>query len=647
MSDLAATELCLPPRAIFPERDEAAGGALDRLFRGLTGLALRPAPRFNARRLAAVLAAARALEAETTALDDGALSARIAAQRPLLRALPGDSASLAPAVAALAEVARRSLGQRPSDRQILAAFALLRGWVAELGPGRGKTLALALAAAAAALGGRPVQVIAPDDPRAAAAAEAMARFFEALGLTCGLVPQSGGEAERRAAYRCDVTYCSAQEIALDHLRDRLRLGQQAADLRLKLEALYSEAPRRDGLMLRGLPFGLLDDADEILLDQADQAVAVSKETSPEAEQTWAREALEIVAEVEPEAHFLPLAEESRVELTEAGRALLADRAEAMGGIWRARQRREDDASLALAALHLFHPGAHYRVESGRVSVTDPGLLRLLEQQAERGLLQLIEAKEACRISGRRCAQARSHLQRVFRRYCHLGGVTATAQEAAAEFRADYGMAVALLGGASQRAARVRIFPDLEAELRALVRLARDLRDQGLPLLIAVANTGLVEPIAAALAAAGLEPVRPDGGEGMTGLDEAGRITLLSQGQLALLRPSSQPSALTVVLAGRQPLRRLDRRVEQGLLRLRIAQGWEVLLARDDPLLQMCEGSLLSHLARLPGGLGRLCGRGLLWTAQRRLEAEDRRKRRDIVLADRRLGEILAFSGSVQ
>ena len=175
------------------------------------------------------------------------------------------------------EVTSRKLGLRHHPVQLQGAWALLDGKFAEMQTGEGKTLTAALPAATAALAGLPVHVITVNDYLAARDADLLRPVYAALGLTVGVVQQDQDEPSRRAAYACDVTYVVNKEVAFDYLRDRLTVGRTRS-----AAARRHRRPRRKHmppLLLRGLYFAVVDEADSILIDEACTPLIISGPTT--------------------------------------------------------------------------------------------------------------------------------------------------------------------------------------------------------------------------------------------------------------------------------------------------------------------------------------------------------------------------------
>ncbi|MCA8884709.1 MAG: translocase, partial [Rhodobacteraceae bacterium] len=269
MSDLVhpAAPLRLPRPEIYPERQVPRRSSLDRwaalhlagLTAGMTGLRAR-----QLRGLVARTAAA----APPRQLSDADLQARAADLSLRLKAGPWPPAPAltAESFALIREASARVMGLRHYDVQVQGAAALVRGLVAEMQTGEGKTLTATLAAITAGLAGVPVHLVTSNDYLAARDGEEMGPLYRFFGLTVGTVVQGVEPDIRRAAYRCDITYCCNKEAAFDYLKDRIVLRERSENLHLRLDGLVSSGSRRDSLLHRGLHFAIVDEADSVLID---------------------------------------------------------------------------------------------------------------------------------------------------------------------------------------------------------------------------------------------------------------------------------------------------------------------------------------------------------------------------------------------
>jgi preprotein translocase subunit SecA len=311
--------------------------------------------------------------------------------------------------------------------------------VAEMQTGEGKTLTATLAAATAALAGRAVHVITVNDYLAGRDAKAMRPIYEAFGLTVGCVVHGLGAAERRAEYRKDVTYCSNKEVTFDYLRDRTVLGGKPRPLADSIDALDGGGSRTSRLLLRGLQFAIVDEADSVLIDEARTPLILSSQGGNHREEIAYRQALTIAGSMS-RAEFA--IKDSRIELTDAGKERITSLARPLGGIWTGPNRSQRLVQQALTALHLFEADKHYLVRDGKVVIIDEYTGRLMPVRSwEQGIHQLIELKEGCETTGQRETLARISYQRLFRRYMHLSGMTGTAAEVAAELWSVYRLRV--------------------------------------------------------------------------------------------------------------------------------------------------------------------------------------------------------------
>ena len=340
------------------------------------------------------------------------------------------------------EAASRTIGQRHYDVQLMAGWALLQGKLVEMETGEGKTIAATLPASTVALAGYPVHVITVNDYLAQRDADEMGPLYRFLGLSVGAVVQGMTKAERRQAYAKSITYCTNKELAFDYLRDRVALAHRGSRLHLSLEKLRGNASRDEELVLRGLYFGLVDEADSIFVDEARTPLILSSSTGAADEKAQCEQALEFARRLAPGADYVADLAERSVSLTPAGRARLEDFAADLAGAWTSVRAREELVTQALTALILFRRDQHYVVSEGKVQIVDEFTGRVMPDRSwERGLHQLIEVKEHCDPTQRRETLARLTYQRLFRRYIRLAGMTGTAREVAREIRSVYGLDV--------------------------------------------------------------------------------------------------------------------------------------------------------------------------------------------------------------
>jgi preprotein translocase subunit SecA len=248
---------------VYPEREDRRGsGKVRGRSTGLEG--------FRARRRRPGSESGRwiieAVKTGQSALSDATDEAVLEAARqlrPLLKKQGLTQELVGRAFGLVREAAGRHLNMSHFDVQLIGGWALLKGMVAEMETGEGKTLTAALPACTLALAGVPVHIITVNDYLTARDAEWITPLYKALGLTVGTIVHGKDPAARREAYRCDITYCTNKEVAFDYLRDRLVLSDRPSQLRLSVERLYGEASRLSRLVMRGLHFAIVDEADSL------------------------------------------------------------------------------------------------------------------------------------------------------------------------------------------------------------------------------------------------------------------------------------------------------------------------------------------------------------------------------------------------
>jgi preprotein translocase subunit SecA len=290
---------------------------------------------------------------------------------------------MTPAMAceALALVARHGeqvLSRRPYESQLHAALAMLDGQLAEMATGEGKTYAAALAAAVAALAGTPVHLMTANDYLVQRDAQALMPLYDALGLTVGVVTAASTPAQRRAAYRCDITYCTAREVAFDYLRDARAGHVTQSDLQRRAARLLPQGEPSQGPLLRGLHMALIDEADSLLIDEAaiplrlSEAAPVTHPTDPAAQQrALSFQTLAVARQLVLGRDVLLDATARKVTWTATGRERLGVMVEPLGGVWLNRRHCTDLIDTALQALHGLQRDRDYLVRDQQLLLLDP------------------------------------------------------------------------------------------------------------------------------------------------------------------------------------------------------------------------------------------------------------------------------------
>jgi preprotein translocase subunit SecA len=432
--------------------------------------------------LAAINEAERALEA----LDDDALRERARELAGRARAGAAADALALPAFALVRQAARRVLGLRAFDEQVMAGLALLRGRVVEMQTGEGKTLAAVFPAFTRALAGRGLHVLTFNDYLARRDAEWMGPVYRLLGQAVGWIQGESTAAQRRAAYGADVTYVTAKEAGFDFLRDGLVL----------------EPGER---VHRPFQAALLDEADSLLIDEARVPLVIAGHADGGA--SAALRLAAVVAPLAPGLHFATDEYGRSVELTDEG---LRQVEEALGcGSLHTAENYAllTELNCALHARALLRRDVDYIVRAGKIEIVDEFTGRVVDDRHwPDGLQAALEAKEglARRPDGRILGSIT--LQHFLQLYPHVCGMTGTAQDAAPELLELYGLRVAVIPThrPSMRSDAVdRLFTHREAKEEAVVEEVTAAHARGRPVLVGTLTVAESERLAARLRARGV------------------------------------------------------------------------------------------------------------------------------------------------
>jgi len=647
---------------LYPERPEYREDEwLDRIGSNFVNrLARRRLAR--KRRVESFLAAVEEYEPLLSTLDDAALLEQC---RHLSLRLRRDGLTdhlVAESFALTREVAERKVGLRHFRVQLIGGWIMLNGMIAEMETGEGKTLTATLAAGAAALAGMPVHIVTVNDYLASRDYTQMQPLFTAIGLSTAVVTETMRFDERQAAYRADVVYCTNKTLVFDYLRDRIVLGSDATNLLLRLEVLYGRQSRNSKLLLRGLHFAIVDEADSVLVDEARTPLIISASVPLSNDLDTYHNTLAQAQELEVGLDFIIMSRERRVALTKTGLDRLSELE--WGDSLRSNPARQEEIVLqALSALHLFLRDDHYLVRDGKVQVIDEHTGRVMADRTwSQGLHQMIEIKEGCEMTSRRETMARISYQRFFMRYLRLGGMTGTAAEVARELGVVYGLAVVKIptNRVSQRIERpVQVFAKAEEKWQAIALRVEELHRTGIPVLLGTRSVAASEEAAARLAARGLifcvlsakqdkeeaEIIAAAGWPGRITIatNMAGRGTDIQLSNEVVLR-----GGLHVILSDRHEARRIDRQLAGRCARQGDPGCFETILSLDDVILEPFRGGwqglLMRSAMRLLPFIKPWLMRAWIGYAQRRTEQLQFRIRKALLKSDRQMGDILAFSG---
>ncbi len=532
------------------------------------------------------VAAINALEDEVAALSDDELRARTVTFREQVANGTKLDDLLIPAFASVREAAKRSLGQRHFDVQLVGGMVLHDGRIAEMKTGEGKTLVATLAVYLNALADKGVHVVTVNDYLATRDSEWMGQVYAFLGLSTGVVVHGLDDAQRKAAYACDVTYGTNNELGFDYLRDNMKydLGD---------------------MVQRGHNFAIVDEVDSILIDEARTPLIISGPLEDRSEMYNQVDA------------FLPELTPEHYEIDEKARTatLTEEGIERMEDILREADLLKGESlydvenvtivhhvNQALRAYKLFQRDKDYIVRNGEVVIIDEFTGRMMPgRRFSEGLHQALEAREHVAIQPESQTLASVTFQNYFRLYNKLAGMTGTAATEAAEFMDIYKLEVMEIPTNMEirrEDAHDEVYRTMDEKFASIIDLIQDCQNRGQPILVGTTSIEKSEMLAEMLTKEGFR--QPDLDK--TGPDDAYRkgnriFRVLNaryhEQEAFIISQAGIPGAVTIAtnMAGRGTDIQLG-----GNLEMRIKRELEG--QEEGPEFQVKVGAITDDVARL-------------------------------------------------
>ena len=412
-----------------------------------------------------------ALEPRFQAMSDAELAAMTPAFRERLEKGETLDDLLPEAFAVVREAAKRTLGQRHFDVQMVGGMVLHKGNISEMKTGEGKTLVATLPVYLNALAGEGVHVVTVNDYLARRDSEWMGQIYRFLGMSVGVIVHGLDDAERKAAYGADITYGTNNEYGFDYLRDNMK---------------YS----LDTMVQRGHAFAIVDEVDSILIDEARTPLIIS---GPTEDQSDTYRAVDAVMSALGKSDY-ELDEKSRqVSLTEAGNEHMAQLLKAAGLLPHGDLYDTENITIvhhvnqALKAHLLFQKDKDYIVKNNQVVIIDEFTGRMMEgRRYSEGLHQALEAKEAVQVQPENVTLASITFQNYFRLYDKLAGMTGTAMTEAAEFMDIYKLDVLEIPTnvvVARKDADDEVYRTADEKNEAIIKLIIECRAKGQPVLV--------------------------------------------------------------------------------------------------------------------------------------------------------------------
>jgi preprotein translocase subunit SecA len=518
------------------------------------------------------VAAINALEPELEKLSDEELRARTDAFRAEYAGGKSLDDLLVPAFATVREAAKRTLGQRHFDVQLIGGMVLHEGSIAEMRTGEGKTLVATLAVYLNALAGKGVHVVTVNDYLASRDAEWMGQIYQFLGMSVGVIVHGLDDAERAAAYACDITYGTNNEYGFDYLRDNMK---------------YELAQ----MVQRGHHYAIVDEVDSILVDEARTPLIISGPIDDRSDLYMAVDA--IIPRLQ-KSDFEVDEKQRAVSLTEAGNEHIEELVREVGLLKEGTLYDAQNATLvhhvnqALRAHTLFQRDKDYIVRNGEVVIIDEFTGRMMQgRRYSEGLHQALEAKERVQIQPENQTLASITFQNYFRLYEKLAGMTGTAATEADEFLEIYNLDVVEVP-TNRPVARLdeddEVYRTADEKYKAIIREIKEAADRGQPILVGTTSIEKSEYLAELLRRDGftqidfgdpkaLEPLYATAREGRSVRHFAVLNARFHEQEAFIVAEAGVPGAITIAtnMAGRgtdiQLGGNLKMRVEQELVGL--------------------------------------------------------------------------------
>jgi len=572
------------------------------------------------------------------------------------------------AFAVIREVATRTLGKRHFDVQLFGGWLMINGMLAEMETGEGKTLTTTLPACTAALAGIPVHVITANDYLAARDAEAMLPLYRRLGLSGGSVVDGMETDQRRNNYQKDIVHTTNKQITFDYLRDRIEMGDDLGELRFQFRQIQRnrQAGGITQLLLRGLCFALVDEADSVLIDEAKTPLIITKTLPSEDNSDVYSDALYLATTLFVDKDYTVNKKTRSIELTLEGKDNLADLILNLPEQWGNKRKREMLVKQALMANLFYKKDQQYVVNEDEIQIIDESTGRIMADRSwEQGLHQMIEAKEGCLISDQREPQARISYQRFFGRYLCLAGASGTISEVSDELKRVYGLdlfKVATNQPSQRKMLGERIYRNEDLKHQALLDRVGELNQQGRPILIGTCTVEESEQVSQWLQQVEIEHrvlnAKQDQDESeiiaQAGQPQAITVATNMAGRgtdIALGDGVAELGGLHVIALSRNASGRIDRQLYGRCARQGDPGSAEAILSLQDPALeQFYSSAMLKLLTKFcPGSkpIPNFISKLILRIPQHRNEKEQSQIRKMLMKQDRQLRRVLAFSGKFE
>jgi len=644
--------------SIYPERTDMLESTFEERLRKFASRL--PDPKSKIKILKNFIEVIDAFDAGHTQLSDEKLASALNDVCIALRRVGFTDNLMAKSFSIIREASARTLGMRHHHVQLMGGWGLLRGMITEMGTGEGKTLVATLAACSAAATGAAVHVVTTNDYLAERDAEKNLPLYHFFGLSVGIVKQGMQPQERQAQYANDIVYVSNKEIVFDYLKDRIATKGASLSQYL-LRSLYKNSSPQ--VLLRGLHVAIVDEADSVLIDEARTPLIISETLPDDIGGEVYQTAIDYASQLLQGEHFI-IGTHREIAITPRGENFIDELCSNLEGLWSSTIWRHDLIENAVKALYLFHRDEHYIVADNKIQIVDEFSGRVMPDRSwERGLHQMIEAKEGCEISGLRRTLSRITYQRFFKKYILLSGMTGTATEISSELKSVYDLQV--LKVPPHKPSRRQRLPNqcwLTSNERWLAVTQRtiELSNEGRAVLIGTRSVEASEYLSKLFTEKNIEHTvlnaRQDRDEAdiVARAGESGRITIATNmagrgTDIKLDYAVNESGGLHVLLTEIHESARIDRQLFGRSARQGEAGTTEAFISLEDeifsrfaPILLKMSTRIAKHSGKIPPRLLNL----LIRYTQAIAEIHNARVRTITIKEDKKFQRLLAFSDNL-
>jgi preprotein translocase subunit SecA len=387
-------------------------------------------------------------------------------------------------VAIVKAIVYHQMDVEPYDVQVLSVLAMYDGYLVQLAPGEGKTITIGFLAVLFGMANKPCHVITSNDYLAQRDAELLTNLFKTCRLSVGSVLQTMNQEEKRINYQCALVYSTAKQLLADFLTDQITFKGKVNQLKLSMNYIQG---KNIPLLMRGLHSVIIDEADNIMIDEAITPMIIS---GPD-HNPLLRQAIELahlnIGSLYPHKDY-HLDEHFRdVTWTKLGHEKLARIAATLPGLWQAPERYEDLFSQAVLARDYFIENQHYVIDHEQVVIVDEGTGRPMPGRTwSYGLHQAIEKKAGVPLSEPNKTLAKMSFQNYFKFYHRITGASGTLQGVNFELFHNYRKQILAIPSRLQsrlKVHRFQVFKNRYEKMEGIFYLAHQLHSRGIPVLI--------------------------------------------------------------------------------------------------------------------------------------------------------------------